>query len=226
MLRDRGIVSQKTLPISVDEGEALKSTFKQYLSQERGLSVSILHITLVSRISSFGSDLAVVPVSSRRCVPQMSRDSFDVTFTSAARAVRQHIVGSLRAFLRYLRYRGEITTTWPPVYRRWRTGRFRRYPGSYSRDKYSKCSITAIGAVPWVCATMRSCCCWRGSVLRACEVVAMTLDDIDWEGGSSDGARQGRAVGSNAVAAEVGRAIVAYLQERTTALCESTSIYS
>src|SRR5271165_2958284 len=41
-------------------------------------------ITHVSRISSFGSDSAAVPLSCLRCLPPMSRDSFDATLTSAA----------------------------------------------------------------------------------------------------------------------------------------------
>jgi hypothetical protein len=40
MLRDRRIVTHKTVPIVVDPREIVVDAFRQYLSQERGLSVS------------------------------------------------------------------------------------------------------------------------------------------------------------------------------------------
>jgi hypothetical protein len=41
MLRDRGIINHKSMPVAVDACEVAIANFKQYLSQERGLSVSI-----------------------------------------------------------------------------------------------------------------------------------------------------------------------------------------
>lgn len=41
MLRDRGIVNRKSMPVAVDACEVAIANFKQYLSQERGLSESI-----------------------------------------------------------------------------------------------------------------------------------------------------------------------------------------
>ena len=44
MLHDRGIAKHDPPPVAVDPCERVEEDFKRYLSQERGLSVAILHI--------------------------------------------------------------------------------------------------------------------------------------------------------------------------------------
>ena len=46
MLRDRGIANHDTTSGAIDPVECAKENFKQYLSQERGLSAAILHTYL------------------------------------------------------------------------------------------------------------------------------------------------------------------------------------
>ena len=121
-------------------------------------------ITHVSRISSFGSDSAAVPLSCLRCLPPMLRDSFDATLTSAAPVAPNTSSVHYEPSCDTCDTAARLRQTLPPVCPRWRTGHYRRYRSSFSRDKYSKCLITAIGTVPWACATMRFWCCWRGSV--------------------------------------------------------------
>jgi len=60
--------------------------------------------------------------------------------------------------------------------------------------------------------------------LRACEVVAMTLDDIDWKAGNLTVRARWTAC-SNALLAELGRAIPPTSRKDGT-LCKSTSIHS
>jgi hypothetical protein len=161
MLRDRGIVNHKSMPVAVDACEVAIANFKQYLSQERGLSVSIqgdysrfAHEFLRER---FGTVLS----SFRRWPPQMSRTLFDVTLTNAARAVRNTSSVRYEHFCDTCDIRARLLLTLPPACPGWRTGRIQRCPSSCSQDKYSKYLTTAIGAAPWAYATMRSCCCWR-----------------------------------------------------------------
>ena len=162
MLRDRGIVTHKTVPIVVDPREIVVDAFRQYLSQERGLSVSIQ--CSYTRFAIVGSDSAAVPLSCLRCLPPMSRDSFDATLTSAAPVAPNTSSVHYEPSCDICDTAARLRQTLPPVCPRWRTGHYRRYRSSFSRDKYSKCLITAIGTVPWACATMRFWCCWRGSV--------------------------------------------------------------
>lgn len=110
MLRDRRIVTHKTVPIVVDPREIVVDAFRQYLSQERGLSVSIqcnytrfAHQFLRERFGRGSLELSAL--SATDVTGFIRRHAHERSARSA-----QHIVGSLRAFLRYLRYRGEITT--------------------------------------------------------------------------------------------------------------------
>ena len=109
MLRDRRIVTHKTVPIVVDPCEIVVDVFRQYLSQERGLSVStqcnytrFAHQFLRERFGRGSLELSAL--SATDVTGFIRRHAHERSARSA-----QHIVGSLRAFLRYLRYRGEIT---------------------------------------------------------------------------------------------------------------------
>src|SRR4029453_14169461 len=110
MLHDEGIVNHKSMPVALDACEVAIANFKQYLSQERGLSVSIqcnytrfAHQFLRER---FGHGPVQFSTLSATDVTEFVRRH---AHERSARSA-QHIVGSLRAFLRYLRYHGEIMT--------------------------------------------------------------------------------------------------------------------
>jgi site-specific recombinase XerD len=213
MLRDRGIVTHKTVPIVVDPREIVVDAFRQYLSQERGLSVStqcnytrFAHQFLRER---FG----------RGCLELSALSATDVTgfirrhaHERSARSA-QHLVGSLRAFLRYLRYRGEITTDLAacvPTVANWSLSTLPKFlqPGQVQQvldhcDRHSALGLRNY-AILVLLARLG---------LRACEIVAMTLDDIDWEGAHLMVRGKGGQRAQMPLSAEVGHAIAAYLRK-------------
>ena len=213
MLRDRRIVTHKTVPIVVDPREIVVDAFRQYLSQERGLSVSIqcdytrfAHQFLRERFGRGSLELSAL--SATDVTGFIRRHAHERSARSA-----QHIVGSLRAFLRYLRYRGEITTDLAacvPTVANWSLSTLPKFlqPGQVQQvldhcDRHS-----AVGLRNYAILVLLA-----RLGLRACEVVAMTLDDIDWEGAHLMVRGKGGQHAQMPLSAEVGHAIAAYLRK-------------
>ena len=213
MLRDRRIVTHKTVPIVVDPHEIVVDAFRQYLSQERGLSVSIqcnytrfAHQFLRERFDRGSLELSAL--SATDVTGFIRRHAHERSARSA-----QHIVGSLRAFLRYLRYRGEITTDLAacvPTVANWSLSTLPKFlrPGQVQQvldhcDRHSALGLRNY-AILVLLARLG---------LRACEVVAMTLDDIDWEGAHLMVRGKGGQRVQMPLSAEVGHAIAAYLRK-------------
>ena len=210
MLRDRRIVTHKTVPIVVDPREIVVDAFRQYLSQERGLSVSIqcsdtrfAHQFLRERFGRGSLELSALSAT----------DVTGFIRRHAHERSAQHIVGSLRAFLRYLRYRGEITTDLAacvPTVANWSLSTLPKFlqPGQVQQvldhcDRHS-----AVGLRNYAILVLLA-----RLGLRACEVVAMTLDDIDWEGAHLMVRGKGGQRVQMPLSAEVGHAIAAYLRK-------------
>ena len=213
MLRDRGIVTHKTVPIVVDPREIVVDAFRQYLSQERGLSVStqcnytrFAHQFLRERFGRGSLELSAL--SATDVTGFIRRHAHERSARSA-----QHIVGSLRAFLRYLRYRGEITTDLAacvPTVANWSLSTLPKFlqPGQVQQvldhcDRHS-----AVGLRNYAILVLLA-----RLGLRGCEVVAMTLDDIDWEGAHLMVRGKGGQRVQMPLSAEVGHAIAAYLRK-------------
>lgn len=213
MLRDRRIVTHKTVPIVVDPREIVVDAFRQYLSQERGLSVStqcnytrFAHQFLRERFGRGSLELSAL--SATDVTGFIRRHAHERSARSA-----QHIVGSLRAFLRYLRYRGEITTDLAacvPTVANWSLSTLPKFlqPGQVQQvldhcDRHS-----AVGLRNYAILVLLA-----RLGLRACEVVAMTLDDIDWEGAHLMVRGKGGQRVQMPLSAEVGQAIAAYLRK-------------
>ena len=213
MLPDRRIVTHKTVPIVVDPREIVVDAFRQYLSQERGLSVSIqcsytrfAHQFLRERFGRGSLELSAL--SATDVTGFIRRHAHERSARSA-----QHIVGSLRAFLRYLRYRGEITTDLAarvPTVANWSLSTLPKFlqPGQVQQvldhcDRHS-----AVGLRNYAILVLLA-----RLGLRACEVVAMTLDDIDWEGAHLMVRGKGGQRVQMPLSAEVGHAIAAYLRK-------------
>ena len=212
MLRDRGIVNHKSMPVA-DTCEVATTNFKQYLSQERGLSVSTqCHYTRFAHQflrERFGRGSIQFSTLSATDVTEFVRRH---AHKRSARSA-QHLVGSLRAFLRYLRYEGEITTDLAacvPRVANWSHSTLPRFlqPGQVQQvldhcDRHSTAGLRNY-AILLLLARLG---------LRACEIVSMTLDDIDWETGHLIVRGKGGQRAQMPLPAEVGRAIAVYLKK-------------
>jgi len=213
MLRDQEIVNSKALSAAVDACESAVAHFKQYLSQERGLSVStqcdytrFAHQFLRERFGR--GPLRFSALSATDVTGFIRRHAHKYSGSSA-----QHIVGSLRAFLRYLRYRGEITTDLAasvPTVANWSYSTLPKYlqPGQVQQVLDHCDRRTAVGLRNYAILLLLA-----RLGLRACEVVAMALDDIDWEAGHLMVCGKGGQRAQLPLPAEVGRAIAVYLRK-------------
>jgi site-specific recombinase XerD len=212
MLRDQGVVKPAP-PVAVDACEVAIADFRKYLSQERGLAVSTqCYYTQVGYQflrERFGcGPLQFSILSGTDITSFIQRHAHKRSPRSA-----QQLVTSLRALLRWLRYCGEITTDLAqcvPTVANWSHSTLPRFlqPGQVQQvlDHCDRRSVVGIRnyAILLLLARLG---------LRSCEVVAMTLDDIDWEAGDLTIRGKGGQWAKMPLPAEVGRAIAVYLRK-------------
>ena len=213
MLRDRGIAKHDTPPVVIDAGDRAEEDFKRYLLQERGLSAAILHIyqPVVHRFLRERFGRGPIQFSALRATDLtgfVQRHVYERSPRSA-----QHMVGALRAFLRYLRYRGEITTDLAacvPTVANWSYSTLPRFlqPGQVQQVLAHCNRHTTVGRRNYAILLLLA-----RLGLRAGEVVAMTLDDIDWKASHLTVRGKGGQWAQMPLPAEVGKAIAAYLQQ-------------
>ena len=213
MLRDRGIVEQEKRPVSVDEGERTAADFKRYLAQERGLSAAILHTYLPVVRQFLRERFGCGPIEfSALCATDLTRFVQRHAHERSPRTA-QHMVGALRAFLRYLRYQGKITSDLAacvPTVANWSFSTLPRFlqPGQVQQVIGHCNRRTALGRRNYAILLLLA-----RLGLRAGEVVAMTLDDIDWKAGHLTVRGKGGRGAQMPLPAEVGSAIAGYLQD-------------
>ena len=213
MLRDRGIVDQELPPVAVDEGARTEADFKRYLSQERGLSVAILHIYLPIVHQFLQERFGHGPTEfSALCATDLTGFVQRHVHERSPRSA-QHMVGALRAFLRYLRYRGKITSDLAacvPTVANWSFSTLPRFlqPGQVQQVLAHCNRRTTLGRRNYAILLLLA-----RLGLRAGEVVAMTLDDIDWKAGHLTVRGKGGRWVQMPLPMDVGRAIAAYLQD-------------
>ena len=212
MLRDRGIANHDTAPSAIDPVECAKENFKQYLSQERGLSAAILH-TYVPVVDQFLRERfgrGSTRFSELRATDLTGFIQRHVHDHSPRTA--QHMVAALRAFLRHLRLRGDITTDLAvcvPTVANWSYSTLPKFlqPGQV-QQVLARCDRrTSVGRRNYAILLLLA-----RLGLRAGEVVAMTLDDIDWKEGRLTVRGKGGQWADMPLPAEVGKAIAAYLR--------------
>jgi site-specific recombinase XerD len=127
---------------------------------------------------------------------------------------------SLRAFLRYLHHRGlnpRALAGCVPSVRRWKLATLPTYlPAAQVRKVLDGCDrATAMGLRDYAILMMLA-----KLGLRAYEVAALTLDDIDWRAGELCVRAKGRQRARMPMPPDVGAAVVAYLRNgRPKSLC-------
>jgi site-specific recombinase XerD len=125
----------------------------------------------------------------------------------------QQMVTSLRALLRWLRYCGEITTDLAacvPTVANWSLSTLPRFlKPRQVQQVLDRCDRrSAVGLRNYAILLLLA-----RLGLRACEVVAMTLDDIDWDAGNLIVHGKGGQWAQMPLSAEIGRAIAVYLRK-------------
>jgi site-specific recombinase XerD len=214
MLRAQGAVARPLAADASDVGPVarIECEFARYLVDERGLSASTLanYLPGVRRLLSrrFGTG----PVK----LTGLHQDDITRFIMSEARTVSpgrmKVVVPGLRAFLRWLHLRGETSTDLTgcvPKVADWRLATLPKSIPTEQVEHLLRCCdrTTVIG-----CRDHAILLLLARLGLRAGEVVAMELDDVDWEAGEllvrGKGGRRERLPLSR----DVGTALATYLR--------------
>jgi site-specific recombinase XerD len=211
MLREVGVAAARP-PEPRNQRQKRLSDYRQYLLKERGLAETTIpsYVAFADQFLAdrFGdSGLNLIALGAGDVAKFMRKRAHDLT-----RGTARLMVTGLRSFFRYLRHQGEITTDLAasvlPV-------------ANWSLSEVPK--FLPAGAVERVLEA-----CERGTPegkrnyavllllarlgLRACEIVALKLDDIVWDCGTiSVRCKGGRCV-HLPLPADVGEAVAEYLQ--------------
>jgi site-specific recombinase XerD len=190
--------------------EATLERFQQYLRQERSLSeATVINYTPVAR--SFLSER--FPKGALHCQRISAADitafvQRQATLVTSKRAPL--VVTALRSFLRYLFHHGFVAVdlaTCVPTIATWSLSKLPRFLAEEQVQKVlDSCDKTAIGRRDYALLLLLA-----RLGLRAGEVVALTLDDFDWEAGLVTVRGKGRRVAQMPLPSEVGAAIADYL---------------
>jgi site-specific recombinase XerD len=213
LLRDRGVVR----PAARMDGDAtpvarVVREFEQYLAHERGLSASSLanYVPVVGRFLSrrYGRR----PVMLDQLRPRdVSR--FVVREARAVSSGRAKLmVTALRAFLSWLYRRGVTDTNLSgavPTVAHWRLASLpKSIPSSHVERLLRHCDrSTMVGQRDYAILLLLA-----RLGLRAGEVVAMELDDLDWEAGELVVRGKGRRHDRLPLPRDVGAAVASYLR--------------
>jgi site-specific recombinase XerD len=192
--------------------QILEDDFKEYLFSQRGLAErTVEHYTAAAR-----AFLATGPREVDRLWSALSAaDVLNFVRYHAATRIPGHmqqLCTGLRAFLRYLRFRGEIQSDLAasvPRIARWRLATL---PKSLStvqvRQILTHCNRqSAAGRRNYVILMLLA-----RLGLRANEIRCLTLDDIDWSRGQLSIVSKGSGPQAMPLPTDVGKALTAYLR--------------
>jgi integrase len=179
VLRELDVISPQSSTIS-GPLEQIEHDFGHYLSQERGLS----RVTVIRHLPPLRNFL-------RECCAEGSASFSKLTGTDIIRFVERHahdqsprsaqyMCWTLRAFTRYLLYRGHIAfdlATVVPSVRTWRFGTLPEYlsPNQVQQVLNSCDRRSSVGKRDYAVLILLA-----RLGLRANEITTLTLDDIDW----------------------------------------------
>jgi site-specific recombinase XerD len=210
-LRDKGLIAAAPT-IELTEQERILEAFAEYITRERGLArgTGERHRLLVHRFLQEVYPAGTCEFATLRpeiIIGYVERHALDGSADSG-----KAMCWTLRAFLRYLHLKGCITAPLAdcvPSIRRWRFAGLPTFlPPQKVQQVLDSCDrTTPIGlrdyAILMVLAKLG---------LRAGEVVALTLDAIDWRSGEILVHGKGRRRAIMPLRRDVGAAIVAYIR--------------
>lgn len=220
-LRAEGAIPTPAAMIDTTSAGQLIDSYRRYLEEERGLGASAVgaYLRVARRFveahsSERGLELdAVVPADVA---------SF-VVAECARRSVRSGVVTALRCLLRYLFFEGLVATELA-----WAVPRAAGWSASLPRDLAPAQVAALLGSCDRRRAVGRRDFALITAIarmgLRAGEVAALSLDDIDWRAGELTIRGKGRRDERLPLPGDVGEAIVAYLR-RGRPSCSSRNVF-
>lgn len=212
MLRSHGVIPEKQRSAPSPEQKII-SEYRRYLLEERGLS----HATTLNYVPPIIKLLSEQSGEGRPNLAQLRAPEItgflqrNAAESGCARA--KILVTALRSFLRYLRFQGKIKTDLagcvPPV-AAWALASLPKFlPADSVQKVIDSCDRqTATGrrdrAILLLFARLG---------LRACEVIHLNLDDIDWDNAAITIRAKGGRRSRLPLPADVGQAIALYLRQ-------------
>jgi len=221
MLRSGKVDTDSSAP---NPRQAVLVQFQRYLRQERGLcELTITRYTPVVR--SFLTEYfpTGIPdfrqISANDIAEFIQRQAERITTKSAPT-----VVTALRSFLRHLLYRGAIDTDLArcvPTIATWSLSNVPKYlPADQIQRVVDACDRdTAAGKRDYAILLLLA-----RLGLRACEVVVLTLDDIDWETGVITVRGKGKREAQMPLPVEVGAAMADYIRQ-TRPACSTRRVF-
>lgn len=211
-LRRSGVVAVPAAPRRrLTQSEIIERDFTSYLEQQRGLAAS----TVVGYVAGARAFLASRFGSGPARLARLNAGQITDFVTDYARlqgaTATQTIATALRSFLRFLQQRGDVVgdlASSVPSVARWHLATL---PTILTPDDIGR----MLGECDGRTAARRD----RAIVvllarlgLRACEVVRLTLDDIDWNAGELTIRGKGRRSDRMPLPHDVGAALAAYIR--------------
>jgi site-specific recombinase XerD len=224
LLRRLGVIS--SLPQKMDRTalDRIIRDYDRFLSSERGLAraTMVCYLPVVRRLLTerFGN-------KALRLEDLRPADLNRFILREGQRVSRIHArttVTALRSFLRFLRQRGAIKTDLAaalPAVAHWRLSHIPKSlpPGQVAQLLRSCDRSTPSGQRDYAILLL-----WARLGLRGGEVLAMTLDDLDWEHGEMVVRGKGQRLERLPLPRDVGTALVHYLRHVRPA-CSSRTVF-
>ncbi len=213
LLQTKGFLPNKVPHVIPSPRQCVENDFDRYLSQERGLSMA-------ARVN-------YRPFIQRFLLEQFGTQPIQFAHLGAKdviRFVQNHahkgspkraglMVSALRSFFRYLRHRGDITTDLAacvPSVANWSFSSLPKFlqPLEVQQVLNQPDRQTAKGRRDYAILLLLA-----RLGLRACEIVALTLDDLHWERGEITLRGKGGRLAQLPLPPDVGKALATYLQK-------------
>lgn len=182
-LRDSGIASKKIDRIVHDDIQKIMHNYAEYLEKERGLAPTTLDNYLPIIFSFLKERFGKNPLLLNEII-LLDVTRFVLGYSRLWKPKRSQLMTSaLRSFFRYLRFHGDITLDLAEAVPTVASWRLPELPKSLAREDIDRLlqscdQNTAVGQRDYTVLLILS-----RLGLRSCEIVNMTLDDIDWENG-------------------------------------------
>jgi integrase/recombinase XerD len=225
MLREDGVVSPPTPDVDETQLQRLEGEFGRYLIVERGLSQATLTNSLPFVRSFLTHRFGTRPIVMDAVRPP------DVTcfllrkLETVGPGRAKLMVGALRSFFRFLRWRGDIAIDLASSVPKVADWRLSALPKSLQFEEVerliSSCRReTVTGQRDYTLLLLLA-----RLGLRAGEVVAMTLDDIDWEAGALTVRGKGGRKDRLPIPRDVGQAMATYLRRGRPQDCSTRRFF-
>ena len=212
-LRERGDIAEATQPVDQSPAACLTRDFEEFLHSERGLSRSTLisYLPIVRRLldERFGR-------KALRLEQLRPQDLHGFILREIRRVSRSHgkgVITALRSFLRFLLQRGAIPTdlarTLPGV----ASWRLSHLPKSLPPEQVERLLACCDRSTPTGKRDYAILLLLARLGLRGGEVLAMTLEDLDWQRGEIVVRGKGQRLERLPLPEDVGAALACYLCE-------------